>query len=224
MQTKKAPGGAIFKEAKMQRESKMGSAWFVGLIGGLLFLFSVFLIFREENKKHGAPPVPARERPENVPPPPANEPSNEHSENEIPRFETLEFDGEKIFARTDGNADNVEFSSGDLYERYGGGRDNHPSNTPTSKDRRLWLDARIPVEISSRLKLYGASTVTLGDTSAATISDYTRNYGIGGGIGFTYRLTPTAELDFDYRHTLPIDAKNDDPSTDSAGISLRLKF
>ncbi|MBQ9758204.1 MAG: hypothetical protein IJW12_00325, partial [Opitutales bacterium] len=154
---------------------------------------------------------------------PANVPS-EHSENGIPRFEALEFDGEKIFARTDGNANNVEFSSGDLYERYGGGRDNHPSNTPTSKDRRLWLDARLPVEISSRLKLYGASTVTLGDTSAATIADYTRNYGIGGGIGFTYRLTPTAELDFDYRHTLPIDAKNDDPSTDSAGISLRLKF
>ena len=206
----------------MQRESKIGSAWFVGLIGGLLFLFSVFLIFREESKKHGAP-VPARERPESVPPSPASELS-EHSESGIPRFDSLEFDGEKIFARTDGNADRVEFGSGDLYQRYGGGRDNHPSNTPTSKDHRLWLDARIPVEISSRLKLYGASTLTLGDTSAATISDYTRNYGIGGGIGFTYFLTPTAELDFDYRHTLPIDAKNSDPSTDSAGISLRLKF
>ena len=222
MQTKRTTGGAVFREVKMQRESKIGSAWFVGLIGGLLFLFSVFLIFREEIKKHGAP-VPEREMPENVPFVPASKPS-EHSGNGIPRFETLEFDGEKIFAGTDGNADGVEFSSGDLYERYGGGRDNHPSNTPTSKDRRLWLDARLPVEITSRLKLYRASTVTLGDTSAATISDYTKNYGIGGGIGFTYLLTPTAELDFDYRHTLPIDAKNDDPTTDSAGISLRLKF
>lgn len=216
------PGGAIFKKSKMQRESKIGSAWVVGLIGGLLFLFSVFLIFREESKKHGVF-VPAREIPESAPHAPENEYS-EDSENETSSFDAFEFDGEKIFARTDKRASSVEFSSGDLYERYGGGRDSHPSNTQTSKDRRLWLDARLPVEITSRLKLYGASTVTLGDTSAATISDYTRNYGIGGGIGFTYRLTLTAELDFDYRHTLQIDAKNNDPSTDSAGVSLRLKF
>ncbi|MBP3302335.1 MAG: hypothetical protein J6L64_04290 [Opitutales bacterium] len=207
----------------MQRESKIGSAWFVGIIGGLLFLFSVFLIFREESKKHRSP-VPARERSEGLPTATPVSETSKPAENKLPHFETLEFDGEKIFTRTDGNADGVQFSSGDLYERYGGGRDNHPSNTPTSKDRRLWLDARLPLEVSSRLKLYGASTLTLGDTSAATISDYTRNYGIGGGIGFTYFLTPDAELDFDYRHTLPIDAKNSDPSTDSAGISLRLKF
>jgi hypothetical protein len=216
----------------MQRESKTGSAWFVGIIGGLLFLFSVFLIFREEIRKRPDffPTLNRLQKLTNPQPEPGMHATSNTESQAAPTsdyFSGIEFEGEKISSSrtTDGNGDeSIEFRTGDLYERYGGGKDTHPSNTPTSKDQRLWLDARIPIEISSKVKLYGASTLTLGDTNSATLADYTQNYGIGGGIGLSYRLGKNAELNFDYRHTRAIDTKNDDPTTDSAGISVRLNF
>lgn len=209
----------------MLKKSKIGGAWFISIAGGLLFLFSVFLIFREEAERGRTRGVPATHKAK-MSARSVAESAGTHDGRLTPDFKNIKFNGEKISAKPPdgGNAERVVFDSGDIYARYGGGRDEHPSNTPESKDRRLWLDVRLPFEVSLKLKIYGASTVTLGDTDAASISDYAKNYGIGGGLGFTYQLTPTAELDFDYRHTIPIDERNDNPATNSAGISLRVKF
>lgn len=137
------------------------------------------------------------------------------------------FNGEGIITKRTptGNAESgLEFSEGDLYERYGGGRDNHPSNTPNAKDNRVWVDAKIPIEISSRLKLYSVSTMTLGTTESNSLETYTQNYSLGGGFGLSYRVSDNVEFDFDYRRTRPIDSKNEDPATSAAGISVKLSF
>lgn len=122
----------------------------------------------------------------------------------------------------------VFLENGDLYDIYGGGREYRPENSPAdNRDNRVWIDARVPLEISDRLRLYGVSTLTLGDVSAATMTDYTRSYGIGGGFGLTYQISPDAELNFDFRRTRTLESaadKEKDPSTSSAGISLKLKF
>lgn len=119
------------------------------------------------------------------------------------------------------------FGNGDLYDQYGGGREYLPDKAAdNSRDDRIWIDARIPLEISSRLKLYGVSTLTLGNVSTETSADYAKNYGFGGGFGFSYLLSPSAELNFDFRRTRALDGRSEtgDAPTDSAGISLKLKF
>lgn len=119
------------------------------------------------------------------------------------------------------------FWNGDLYDQYGGGREYLSDKAAdNSRDDRIWIDARIPLEISSRIKLYGVSTLTLGNVSTETSADYAKNYGFGGGFGFSYLLSPSAELNFDFRRTRAFDARSetDDAPTDSAGISIKLKF
>lgn len=130
----------------------------------------------------------------------------------------------------DGNASSapVLFENGDLYDIYGGGREYRPENSPSeNRDNRLWIDARVPLEISRNLRLYGVSTLTLGDVAAGTMEDYARNYGIGGGFGISYKISRDAELNFDFRRTRALENsadKDKDPDTSSAGISVRLKF
>lgn len=215
----------------MTKKNKIARAFFIGFFGGALPIFFVFLIFHDrqaDTKKNVSanndffsfftsfPKV---------------EISGENDFSAPPgkTTENFTFDGSAVIfpagtSTKSGKPHLIELSDGDLYERYGGGRDSHPSNTPPAKDQRLQIDARVPVEISSKLKIYGVSTMTLGETESSTVSDYVKNYGIGGGIGLSYEISPHAELDFDYRRTLPLESKNDDPATESAGISIRLKF
>ena len=118
--------------------------------------------------------------------------------------------------------------NGDLIDRYGGGREYLPENASgDDRDRRLWIDARVPVNISSRLKLYGVSTLTLGDAhDTSTVSDYAKYYGIGGGLGLSFRITPSVELNFDLRRTRALENADSaqDANTDSAGISLKIEL
>ena len=120
----------------------------------------------------------------------------------------------------------VRLENGDLFDRYGGGREYLPENEPgDDRDRRLWIDARVPVNISSRLKLYGVSTLTLGDARAAsTVSDYAKYYGIGGGLGLSFRISPSVELNLDLRRTHSLERSDSvqEADTDSAGISLKI--
>lgn len=121
----------------------------------------------------------------------------------------------------------IFFGNGDLFDTYGGGREYLPERKADGRrDDRVWIDARVPLEISSRLKLYGVSTLTLGNVSSETMDDYARNYGLGGGFGVSYRILPNAELNFDFRRTRALETsrEDEDPTTDSAGISLKLKF
>lgn len=140
------------------------------------------------------------------------------------------FSGAKIVpADSRGSAEHVSpvrLENGDLFDRYGGGREYLPENAPgDDRDRRLWIDARVPVNVSSRLKLYGVSTLTLGDARAAsTVSDYAKYYGIGGGLGLSFRISPSVELNLDLRRTRSLERSDSvqDADTDSAGISLKI--
>ncbi len=124
----------------------------------------------------------------------------------------------------------IFLQNGDLFDLYGGGREYLPedANGDNTRDHRLWIDARVPVNLSSRLKLYGVSTFTLGDAAenASSIADYARYYGIGGGFGLSFKITDSIELNLDLRRTRSLE--NSDPAqetkTDSAGISLKIEL
>ncbi len=124
----------------------------------------------------------------------------------------------------------IFLQNGDLFDLYGGGREYLPEDASgdNTRDHRLWIDARVPVNLSSRLKLYGVSTFTLGDAAenASSIADYARYYGIGGGFGLSFKITDSIELNLDLRRTRSLE--NSDPAqetkTDSAGISLKIEL
>lgn len=123
----------------------------------------------------------------------------------------------------------VYLENGDIYGRYGGGREYLPDDAVAAeRDNRLWIDARVPLEFSPRAKFYFVSTLTLGDEalSPESLSDYARYYGVGGGFGFSFLLSPDAELNFDVRRTRAMESATEDrdPQTDSAGISIKVKF
>lgn len=142
-------------------------------------------------------------------------------------FDGAEVRFEKKSERTDSGGHKIFLGNGDLFDTYGGGREYLPERKADGRrDDRVWIDARVPLEISSRLKLYGVSTLTLGNVSSETMDDYARNYGLGGGFGISYRILPNAELNFDFRRTRTLETsrEDEDPTTDSAGISLKLKF
>lgn len=152
-----------------------------------------------------------------------------------PARENFAFDGAMLVpvANAQDSDDDDEapifLKNGDLFELYGGGREYLPENaTDDMRDHRLWIDARVPVNLSSRLKLYGVSTFTLGDAveNASSIADYARYYGIGGGFGLSFKITDSIELNFDLRRTRSLE--NSDPAqetkTDSAGISLKIEL
>lgn len=124
--------------------------------------------------------------------------------------------------------DEFSFQNGDLFKRYSGENWNAGPGKPKEEreDNRVWVDAKIPIEFSSKVTLYGVSTIALGDVSAKTLDDYTENYGIGGGIGISYKISDYADLNFDFRHTQTIRSSEsaDDPNTNAAGFSLKLKF
>lgn len=216
----------------MHQKIKTGSRFFVAAFAGVALLILCFLLFRESPKEARTPDSAGKSPTESV----ENFlmktrttdnafPQSKSTTRLLPR--NLRFNGGNVIIKSGENEesnDGVEFSEGDLYELYGGGRDDHPSNTPNAKDNRLWIDAKIPVEISSKLKLYGVSTMTLGATEENSISTYTRNYSLGGGFGLSYRVSDSVELDFDYRRTRPLDSGNEDPSTTAAGISVKLSF
>lgn len=135
------------------------------------------------------------------------------------------FDAQKISEKNSG----FVFRNGDIFSAYGGGREYLADDgaTDDARDNRVWIDAKLPLDISTRLKLYGVSTLTLGDIAAREFSDYKKTYGVGGGIGVSYKITPFAELNFDVRRTKTIDSEKDgvdDDETDSFGISVKLSF
>lgn len=143
------------------------------------------------------------------------------------------FDGARLVpaANTQESDDDapIFLQNGDLFDLYGGGREYLSEDASgDSRDHRLWIDARVPVNLSSRLKLYGVSTFTLGDAreSATSVADYARYYGIGGGIGLSFRVTDSVELNFDLRRTRSLENADSaqDPKTDSAGISLKIEL
>lgn len=147
-------------------------------------------------------------------------------------WKNFRFDGNVFAAESAGtreeNPTKFSLASGDLYELYGGGREfvQNKSKFAGERDNRIWIDARLPLEVSRRLKIYGVSTLTLGETEYAnTLEDYRRSYGFGGGIGVSYRITPAAELKFDFRRTHSLETQGEDSgATDSAGISLKVRF
>ncbi|MBE6401850.1 MAG: porin family protein [Verrucomicrobia bacterium] len=197
-----------------------------GVAGGALL---AFLILKNEEFEKSTVPDSEKYSLRNLLYPNENDGENFSESETASRFahRDFSFNGENVVIKnaSDGNAESrLEFSKGDLYERYGGGRDNHPSNTPNAKDNRVWVDAKIPIEISSRLKLYSVSTMTLGTTESNSLETYTQNYSLGGGFGLSYRVSDNVEFDFDYRRTRPIDSKNEDPATSAAGISVKLSF
>lgn len=142
------------------------------------------------------------------------------------------FDGSVLSYEDPAESDNdnffrqIRFENGDVVERYSGQELQSAATSQKAEDNRIWLDMRMPLESTSRFKLYGISTVNLGDTDAKTLEDYTQNYGIGGGIGVTYKISENAELNFDFRHTKTLrnEGNENDPNTSSAGISLKLEF
>lgn len=137
----------------------------------------------------------------------------------------------RLESRREGDSDDaiVYLENGDIYGRYGGGREYLPDDAVAAeRDNRLWIDARVPLEFSPRAKFYFVSTLTLGDEVLApeSLSDYARYYGVGGGFGFSFLLSPDAELNFDVRRTRTMESATEDrdPQTDSAGISIKVKF
>ena len=137
----------------------------------------------------------------------------------------------RLESRREGDSDDaiVYLENGDIYGRYGGGREYLPDDAVAAeRDNRLWIDARVPLEFSPRAKFYFVSTLTLGDEILApeSLSDYARYYGVGGGFGFSFLLSPDAELNFDVRRTRTMESATEDrdPQTDSAGISIKVKF
>ena len=137
----------------------------------------------------------------------------------------------RLESRREGDSDDaiVYLENGDIYGRYGGGREYLPDDAVAAeRDNRLWIDARVPLELSPRAKFYFVSTLTLGDEVLApeSLSDYARYYGVGGGFGFSFLLSPDAELNFDVRRTRTMESATEDrdPQTDSAGISIKVKF
>lgn len=137
----------------------------------------------------------------------------------------------RLESRREGDSDDaiIYLENGDIYGRYGGGREYLPDDAVAAeRDNRLWIDARVPLEFSPRAKFYFVSTLTLGDEVLApeSLSDYARYYGVGGGFGFSFLLSPDAELNFDVRRTRTMESATEDrdPQTDSAGISIKVKF
>lgn len=136
----------------------------------------------------------------------------------------------RLESRREGDSDAIVYlENGDIYGRYGGGREYLPDDAVAAeRDNRLWIDARVPLEFSPRAKFYFVSTLTLGDEVLApeSLSDYARYYGVGGGFGFSFLLSPDAELNFDVRRTRTMESATEDrdPQTDSAGISIKVKF
>lgn len=137
----------------------------------------------------------------------------------------------RLESRREGDSDDaiVYLENGDIYGRYSGGREYLPDDAVAAeRDNRLWIDARVPLEFSPRAKFYFVSTLTLGDEVLApeSLSDYARYYGVGGGFGFSFLLSPDAELNFDVRRTRTMESATEDrdPQTDSAGISIKVKF
>ena len=137
----------------------------------------------------------------------------------------------RLESRREGDSDDaiIYLENGDIYGRYGGGREYLPDDAVAAeRDNRLWIDARVPLEFSPRAKFYFVSTLTLGDEalSPESLSDYARYYGVGGGFGFSFLLSPDAELNFDVRRTRTMESATEDrdPQTDSAGISIKVKF
>lgn len=136
----------------------------------------------------------------------------------------------RLESRREGDSEAIVYlENGDIYGRYGGGREYLPDDAVAAeRDNRLWIDARVPLEFSPRAKFYFVSTLTLGDEVLApeSLSDYARYYGVGGGFGFSFLLSPDAELNFDVRRTRTMESATEDrdPQTDSAGISIKVKF
>ena len=137
----------------------------------------------------------------------------------------------RLESRREGDSDDaiVYLENGDIYGRYGGGREYLPDDAVAAeRDNRLWIDARVPLEFSPRAKFYFVSTLTLGDEVLApeSLSDYARYYGVGGGFGFSFLLSPDAELNFDVRRTRTMESATEDrdTQTESAGISIKVKF
>lgn len=120
----------------------------------------------------------------------------------------------------------IRFENGDVVERYSGQEIQSAATSQKAEDNRIWIDMRMPLESTSRFKLYGISTINLGDTDAKTIEDYTQNYGIGGGVGVSIKIAEHAELNFDFRHTQTLRSASgeNDPNTSSTGVSLKLEF
>ncbi len=152
-----------------------------------------------------------------------------------PARENFVFDGAMLVPvknaqESDDDDAPIFLQNGDLFDLYGGGREYLPEDASgdNTRDHRLWIDARVPVNLSSRLKLYGVSTFTLGDAAenASSIADYARYYGIGGGFGLSFKITDSIELNLDLRRTRSLE--NSDPAqetkTDSAGISLKIEL
>ena len=121
----------------------------------------------------------------------------------------------RLESRREGDSDDaiVYLENGDIYGRYGGGREYLPDDAVAAERDK---------------KFYFVSTLTLGDEalSPESLSDYARYYGVGGGFGFSFLLSPDAELNFDVRRTRTMESATEDrdPQTDSAGISIKVKF
>lgn len=122
----------------------------------------------------------------------------------------------------------IQFGDGDIVGIHTGGRSRAPDGSGIKgRDNRRWLDAKFPLTRSRRLSLYGATGVGLGDkvSDAKTETSLSRErLSVGGGFGFSYRLSENAELIFDYRHSRPLDASSLYRQGDAAGFTLHFSF
>lgn len=122
----------------------------------------------------------------------------------------------------------VRFGDGDIVGVHTGGRSRAPDGSGIKgRDNRRWFDAKFPLTQSQRLSLYGATGIGLGDKSPDTKTETSlsrEHLSVGGGFGFSYRLSNNIELLFDYRHSRPLDTSSLYHQGDAAGFTLHFSF
>lgn len=122
----------------------------------------------------------------------------------------------------------LQFGNGDIIGVHSGGRPRAPDGSGTKgSDTRRWFDAKFPLNQSRRLNFYGATGVGIGNNSEdeeAATELSREQLSVGGGFGFSYRLGENVELQFDYRHSRPLDSSSNYDPGNAAGFTVHLSF
>lgn len=123
----------------------------------------------------------------------------------------------------------ISLGDGDIIGIHSGGRTRSPEGlAEKGQDARRWFDAHVELGGNDRIKFYGAGGVGFqtgqNNDMRTRTSISSESLSVGGGFGFSYRLSEKTELLFDYRHSSPLNSDSSYHQGDSAGFTLHFSF